>query len=199
MITEIVTKGLNPDVLMKDSGISWLGEIPSHWSVSKVGYLSKIISKGTTPSTLNREFVPKGIKFLKAENIHYDGSVSALPDFYIDNETDNLLKRSRLMSNDILMVIAGATTGKCAVLNSDFIPANTNQAVCFIRLKDTRISKFVQAWLSSELIQEQIKQDSVQSAQAKVYSEIENILWDDGFFRRDIGYRAIQREQNESS
>ena len=41
--------------------------------------------------------------------------------------------------------------------------------------------------------------DSVQSAQAKVYSEIENILWDDGFFRRDIGYRAIQREQNESS
>ena len=41
--------------------------------------------------------------------------------------------------------------------------------------------------------------DSVQSAQAKVYSEIDNILWDDGFFRRDIGYRAIQREQNESS
>ena len=41
--------------------------------------------------------------------------------------------------------------------------------------------------------------DSVQSAQAKVYSEIENILWDDGFFRRDIGYRAIDREQNESS
>ena len=35
--------------------------------------------------------------------------------------------------------------------------------------------------------------DSVQSAQAKVYSEIENILWDDGFFRRDIGYRAIAR------
>jgi len=176
-ITQAVTKGLNSNVEMKDSGISWLGDIPSHWSLSKVGYLSKIISKGTTPSTLNRELVPQGIKFLKAENIHYDGSVSALPEFYIDEETDNLLKRSRLMSNDILMVIAGATTGKCAILNSDFVPANTNQAVCFIRLKNTRISKFIQTWLSCELIQEQIKQDSVQSAQPNLaMEEIRNFV-----------------------
>jgi type I restriction enzyme, S subunit len=177
LITQAITQGFNPNMDMKNSGISWLGDIPSHWSLSKVGYLSKIISKGTTPSTLNREFVPQGIKFLKAENIHYDGSVSALPNFYIDEETDKLLKRSRLKSNDILMVIAGATTGKCAILNSDFIPANTNQAVCFIRLNDTRISKFIQSWLSCELIQEQIKQDSVQSAQPNLaMEEIRNFV-----------------------
>ena len=38
VITEAVTKGLNPDAEMKDSGIEWIGEIPSHWSISKIKY-----------------------------------------------------------------------------------------------------------------------------------------------------------------
>ena len=38
VITEAVTKGLNPNVEMKDSGIEWIGEIPSHWSISKIKY-----------------------------------------------------------------------------------------------------------------------------------------------------------------
>ena len=37
LINEVVTKGLNPDVEMKDSGVEWIGEIPSHWGFSKVG------------------------------------------------------------------------------------------------------------------------------------------------------------------
>lgn len=38
-ITHAVTKGLNPDAKMKDSGISWIGEIPEHWEVKKIGSL----------------------------------------------------------------------------------------------------------------------------------------------------------------
>ncbi len=38
VISEAVTKGLNPDAPMKDSGIEWIGEIPAHWKVSKVKY-----------------------------------------------------------------------------------------------------------------------------------------------------------------
>jgi type I restriction enzyme S subunit len=39
VITEAVTKGLNPDVPMKDSGIDWIGEVPEHWEVKKIGYI----------------------------------------------------------------------------------------------------------------------------------------------------------------
>lgn len=46
VITEAVTKGLNPDVPMKDSGIDWIGEIPEHWDVKKVKYIADNISKG---------------------------------------------------------------------------------------------------------------------------------------------------------
>ena len=39
VITEAVTKGLNPDAEMKDSGIEWIGEIPKHWEVLRFDYL----------------------------------------------------------------------------------------------------------------------------------------------------------------
>lgn len=42
IITEAVTKGLNPNVKMKDSGVEWIGEIPEHWKFSKLGYLGRL-------------------------------------------------------------------------------------------------------------------------------------------------------------
>lgn len=43
VITQAVTKGLNPDVPMRDSGIAWLGEVPSHWEVKPVKFLTRIV------------------------------------------------------------------------------------------------------------------------------------------------------------
>jgi type I restriction enzyme S subunit len=42
VISHAVTKGLNPDVPMKDSGVEWLGEVPQHWNVVKGGYRQAI-------------------------------------------------------------------------------------------------------------------------------------------------------------
>lgn len=46
VITEAVTKGLNPDVEMKDSGIEWIGEIPEHWKLIKFKHVADFIGKG---------------------------------------------------------------------------------------------------------------------------------------------------------
>jgi len=51
IITEAVTKGLNPNVRMKDSGIEWIGEIPEHWRLSKIKYESLINNKTLSEST----------------------------------------------------------------------------------------------------------------------------------------------------
>lgn len=45
VITETVTKGLNPDVEMKDSGVEWVGKIPNHWSIEKGKYILKYMQK----------------------------------------------------------------------------------------------------------------------------------------------------------
>lgn len=48
IITHAVTKGLNPDVKMKDSGIEWIGEVPEHWKVCKIKRLS-VVKRGASP------------------------------------------------------------------------------------------------------------------------------------------------------
>lgn len=62
LINEVVTKGLNPDVEMKDSGVEWIGEIPSHWVKSKIKFVSKVIT-GNTPPTKDEDNYAGG-KFL---------------------------------------------------------------------------------------------------------------------------------------
>ena len=57
LINTVVTKGLNPDVPMKDSGIEWIGEIPSHWEVKKLKYVSEII-----PSNVDKHIFPDEIQ-----------------------------------------------------------------------------------------------------------------------------------------
>jgi len=171
VINQAVTRGLDQTVKMKHSRIEWLGELPKHWEITKVKFLSNIISKGTTPSTIGREVSDAGaVRFLKAENILNYG-VTPTPEFYIDHETDEVLKRSRLCKNDILFVIAGATIGKVAVLPLDLLPANTNQAVCFIRLSRPSDSKYLWYWLQSSKIQENIWLEAVQSAQPNIAME----------------------------
>ena len=76
-----------------------------------------------------------------------------------------------LYEGDILFVIAGATIGKAAILNKEFCPANTNQAISFIRLNKNQNILYVWYWLISSKIQEQIWLDAVQSAQPNLSME----------------------------
>ncbi len=96
---------------------------------------------------------------------------SVSPQFYIDSETNNILKRSILLEGDILFVIAGATIGKVAILQKDLCPANTNQAISFIRLNHNQNTSYVWYWLTSSKIQEQVLLDAVQSAQPNLSME----------------------------
>ena len=157
LINEVVTKGLNTNVEMKDSGVEWIGEIPSGWKKCKIKHLSKTISKGTTPSTIGREILDEGpIYYIKIDDFD-DYSVST-PNKFIDETTQKLLERSSLQENDILVVITGSTTGKTVILPKKCIPSNTNQNISFVRLKENKKVKFTWYWLFSEMIQTQVSQ-----------------------------------------
>jgi type I restriction enzyme S subunit len=164
VITHAVTLGLDPASPTKPSGSTWLGDIPAHWNVTTVKRLSSVISKGTTPTTLGAEFTDEGIRFLKAENIQ-NNAVMDMPANYISAETNQLLSRSKLQPDDLLVVIAGATTGKSAVLNMDMTPCNTNQAVAFVRPSDPSMSSWIHHVLTTPRVQSLISSLSVQSAQ----------------------------------
>ena len=58
VISHAVTKGLNPEVAMKDSVVEWLEQVPEHWEVSTIGYYAKV-TNGTTPSKANLSYWDK--------------------------------------------------------------------------------------------------------------------------------------------
>ncbi|MGO3422739.1 MAG: restriction endonuclease subunit S [Pseudoalteromonas distincta] len=171
VISHAVTKGLNPDAPMRDSGVEWLGKVPKHWEVCRVKNLANLISKGTTPSTIGGDFIDQGIRFLKGENIGKSLVVNSSPTFYISEKVDAQLRRSRLQENDVLVIIAGATTGKASILTKELLPANTNQAVSFIRPKKEIYSKLIALWLSTEYAQRIIWMGAVQAAQPNLSME----------------------------
>ncbi|AXY59586.1 restriction endonuclease subunit S [Acinetobacter sp. WCHAc010052] len=171
VISHAVTKGLNPNVPMKDSGVEWLGEVPEHWQVGRIKHLAQIISKGTTPTTMGGDFVEEGIRFLKAENIGKGFRVNNYPEFFISEKVDEQLARSRLKEHDVLVIIAGATTGLASVLQKELLPANTNQAVSFIRLLNFNYSHWVSHWLTTQFAQSVIWMGAVQAAQPNLSME----------------------------
>jgi len=64
LITQAVTKGLNPTVPMKDSGVEWLGKIPAHWEVKRLKYVSRIIMGQSPPSDIVN-ILGDGLPFLQ--------------------------------------------------------------------------------------------------------------------------------------
>ena len=115
LITETVTKGLNPEVQMKDSGIEWIGEIPEQWHVSKLKRFSNIRYGLGEPPKLSED----GLPIIRATNIERGKIV-----------TNNLIKAKIedipsakdvvLKHGDILIVRSGAYAGDVALVSQEW-------------------------------------------------------------------------------
>lgn len=111
------------------------GKMPADWNIAELRAVCKTITKGTTPTTLKKAFVDKGVNFLKAESILSNHTIDLSKIMFIDDETNELLSRSQIKPFDILYTIAG-TIGRFSMVMPTQIPANTNQAVAIIRCID---------------------------------------------------------------
>lgn len=115
------------------------GEQPSEMQFIPLKDLCKVITKGTTPTTLGKPFTASGINFIKAESILDSHYIDSGKFTYIDEETNIMLKRSIIETNDIVFTIAG-TLGRFALVDDSILPANTNQAVAIIRPDTNKIT-----------------------------------------------------------
>ncbi|MFZ6735520.1 restriction endonuclease subunit S [Undibacterium sp. Ji42W] len=141
VISHAVTKGLNPNAPMRDSGVEWLGEVPLHWKVASLKYLvSAPIIDGPHLTPTRKE---EGIPFISAEAVS-QGYINFEKKWgYISEEDHQLFsKRYCPQRGDILVVKLGATTGTVAIVETDeafnvWVPLAT------IRTKNDVPSKFV--------------------------------------------------------
>jgi len=128
------------------------------WPVTKLGDLADLVTKGTTPTSIGHSFVPNGINFVKVESISTAGKFIEEKFAHITGDCHEALGRSKLRAGDILFSIAGAL-GRTAFVTKDILPANTNQALAIIRLKNDvgLLPEFVLKALETGVVLEQIE------------------------------------------
>lgn len=117
IISHAVTKGLDPNAPMKDSGVEWLGEVPEHWMTPSIKHLLQIPITDGPHETPN--FVDDGVPFISAEAISKGKIDFEKKRGYITPELNEIYRKKYSPKiEDIYMVKSGATTGKVAMVET---------------------------------------------------------------------------------
>ena len=158
VIYEAVTKGLDPDVEMKESGVEWIGQIPSLWSVCKTLYcLDMAITDGphTTP-----ELFDTGVPFISAEAVSCGNGKIAFDHIrgYISEEFyEECCKKYIPKRNDIYMIKSGATTGRVAIVDTDNKFTIWSPLAVFRANQKRMLPKYLFYFLQSPAYQKQVE------------------------------------------
>lgn len=153
LISHVVTKGLDPNVRMKDSGVEWLGEIPEHWTIDRLRRLSKRVTDGAhiSPDLSSEDYPFVSIVDIKNETIDFEKCLrtSAVSyEYFVKNDC-------RPFKNDVLFSKDG-TVGHTALIDfdRDFVVASS---LVIISPIPSRIeSNFLRYWLNNSLLQQDV-------------------------------------------
>ena len=145
VITEAVTKGLNPGVPMKDSGVKWIGEIPEHWVLNKLKYLSLDIGDGIHATPTYDE--DGNVYFVNGNNIGEEYLVFKEDTNTISDTEYASYKLPLLTENTVFVTLNGATYGKTSFYHGEKILLGKSAG--FITLKPTESREFVRYYLQS--------------------------------------------------
>lgn len=155
VITQAVSKGFESSVKLKESGVAFLGEVPEHWDVTPLKYVTSHIGSGKTPTGGAEAYQDSGVIFLRSQNVYEDGP--RLEDVaFISKEIDEEMKGSRVKENDVLLNITGASIGRSCHVSRDIGAANVNQHVCIIRASVREYGPWIARLMSSHAAQSQI-------------------------------------------
>ena len=154
VITEAVTKGLNPDVEMKDSGIEWIGEIPKDWEFPKITHILDYthpypIGDGDHGTIKAENYSEEGIPFIRVQNLGFATELIMNNVVYITEKQNNGIINSTLYPNDILFAKTGATIGKVGIMPENIKKANTTSHVGKITVSEEVVPKYIFYVLSS--------------------------------------------------
>lgn len=134
-------------------------EFDGDWSNKKIGNIASKVGSGSTPRGGSEAYTDHGVIFIRSQNVNNDQLL--LDDVaYIPEKTHLKMSGSKVIANDVLLNITGASIGRSCVVPHDFTEANVNQHVCIIRTPNDH-PIFVQSFLSSEN-----GQNAIQSKQA---------------------------------
>lgn len=156
VITEAVTKGLDKDVKMKDSGVEWIGEIPEGWRFPKITHILDYthlypIGDGDHGSIKATDYSECGIPFIRVQNLGFATDLCLDNVVYISEAQNRTIQNSTLKPNDILFAKTGATIGKVGIVPESIKKANTTSHVGKITVSESIVPKYIFYVLSSNI------------------------------------------------
>ena len=159
LINQAITKGLNPDAPMKDSGIEWLGEVPAYWRIARIKHISLNMISGPFGSSLTKDMYTKnGFRVYGQEQvIPADFTIG---DYYISEQKYLEMQRYAVSPSDVLISCVG-TFGKIAVVPNDVEPGIINPRLIKVSPNRNLVApNYLGEALSSKLIFEQLERVS---------------------------------------
>lgn len=149
VITEAVTKGLDPNVPMKDSGVEWVGKIPSHWDSRRIKNIGHSLN-GLTYSPADMVSEKEGILVLRSSNIQ-GGKLTFDDNVYVST----LIPPSLMVKKGDLIICSrngsAALVGKCALVEDDNLKAT--YGAFMMRFQSVFYGRYIYYLLSSAISQ----------------------------------------------
>lgn len=146
VISHAVTKGLNPNAPMKDSGVEWLGEMPTHWEVQRLKRLTPQITVGVVVEP-SKYYAESGVPALRSLNV-LPGAIDTQNLVFISPESNDLLAKSILRTGDLVAVRSGQP-GTTAVIPQELDGCNCIDLI-IIRKPLEGCEQFLCRYLASE-------------------------------------------------
>lgn len=157
MITEAVTKGLNPNVKMKDSGVEWIGNIPEHWEKTRLDFVARVKARLGWKGLKAEEYVDEGYIFLSTPNLK-GRNIEFYNVNYITEERYLESPEIMLENGDVLLAKDGSTLGTTNVVRKLPAKSTVNSSIAVLRPKEMIDSIYFYYYLSSTYIQNIINQ-----------------------------------------
>lgn len=149
--------------LYKESVLGW---IPEEWDIIAAHEKCTLITKGTTPAANKMWSGAEGIRFLRVDNLSFDGKlVFSESSFRINHDTHNReLARSKCFPGDVLTNIVGPPLGKLGLITNDSGEININQAIAVFRPKTGLLSDFLLLWMGGAIAQSWLRKRAKQTS-----------------------------------
>lgn len=152
VISEAVTKGLDPNVPMKDSGVEWIGEIPEGWEIIRLGLVAYIRARIGWRALKAEEYVEAGYPMYSAFNIVDEKFVST-PVNYITEARYLESPEIMIKQGDLMLVKDGAGVGKCALVRKLDHKATVNGSIALISPNQKIDSRYLYYFFESNAFQ----------------------------------------------
>lgn len=147
IITNAVTKGLNPDAPMKDSGVEWTGLIPSNFSVRRLKTLCKTIRNGYVGPTRDL-YVETGIPYIQSVHIKEGKILFEREEYYVSEDWAN--KHPKIKKGNIVVVQTG-DIGQIALVDDKYDNCNCHALIILAVDNNTVSSEYLSYYLRSRI------------------------------------------------